>query len=698
MGSKHSKPKKEIKPERIIDFQKIYENIDKRKLNEPSDFSIKHINQKAIQLFEDAKIIEGQEQKISILEEAISYDNTNEAIIKDYLQILKSYNQENFKKEIEKYYYHISEKTYIELLGEEKKFSSVKLLSELFDKFKSYKICENDNLEEIKNDISKKYNFTQYFYLKKKVKLSISANSTFTIQSNFELALYEVYISLFKEINDKIDKVWKLCNNTDMNLEKKLNYICPKGKNNYVKYLINNLHYNENIALLFHSNLYTYIFINIKNYICQLDEIINSCLKFKDLEKDFYILLFIILEIKIIIFEEEKISSKFIEKLKKYNKDYLKTQSNNEVEIKDNNEIIDNKINISNEIKDSKAMIDKKINISNEIKDDKAIFDKNINNDEIKDNYKYYMDKIINFKKITENNSIPDTFILDKFIKIEYFNTNNYITKMKLFIDNFNNSIANSKTIVSCLCELYPELKNKKIFESEFTKNLFNMAFKNCYYFPFSGRRGAITLEQSGTILFFIPNRTKIKRSSLIINQKKTYYILANLGLFIYIEFHEILGHFLRIILSKIIDYKYKSPRSTISKKNEIGECIESYLFGKRFENFNIKQLIYLLDIYNYNKNYREFSNDFQNINSLEYIPSKDFMNMIKFLELDLSLIDIDDKNEIGYLFKEKYIYGNNYIEVPTFYNCCEHFELGQDEDLINLLKSKDDLLNSIHL
>ena len=127
---------------------------------------------------------------------------------------------------------------------------------------------------------------------------------------------------------------------------------------------------------------------------------------------------------------------------------------------------------------------------------------------------------------------------------------------MRKFIENFNNNIANSKAIVSCLYELYPELKDKKLFESEFIKNLFNMALDKCYYFPFGGRKAAITLDESGITLFFIPNRTKFKKVDLDFTPNKAYYIFINLGLFIYIEFHEILGHFLRIILSKILDYK----------------------------------------------------------------------------------------------------------------------------------------------
>ena len=84
-----------------------------------------------------------------------------------------------------------------------------------------------------------------------------------------------------------------------------MKYICFDYKANFVKDLVCGLKYEEPITLLYHSKLYTSIFINIKDFIFQVDEIIKSCLEFKDFERDFYILLFIILEIKNIIFNEE---------------------------------------------------------------------------------------------------------------------------------------------------------------------------------------------------------------------------------------------------------------------------------------------------------------------------------------------------------------------------------------------------------
>ena len=161
----------------------------------------------------------------------------------------------------------------------------------------------------------------------------------------------------------------------------------------------------------------------------------------------------------------------------------------------------------------------------------------------------------------------------------------------------------------------------------------------------------------------------------------KVYYIILNLGLFIYNEFHIIIGNFLRLILSKIIGYKYIFESSS-------EEYIKYYLFGKKFLSFNIKQVIYLLDINNYKKHYKDLKNEFNNIDAIQYIPSNDFMNMFKILGLDISVIDINNKNEIANLFKEKYLHDDIYINVPNLYNCCEKYELGKDEDLINLINS----------
>ena len=68
-----------------------------------------------------------------------------------------------------------------------------------------------------------------------------------------------------------------------------------------------------------------------------------------------------------------------------------------------------------------------------------------------------------------------------------------------------------------------------------------------------------------------------------------------------YIEFNEILGDYLRTILSKITKINYISQSSRISEKSESSEYIEFLLFKQIISNFSLIQLIYVLDINNYN-------------------------------------------------------------------------------------------------
>ena len=258
------------------------------------------------------------------------------------------------------------------------------------------------------------------------------------------------------------------------------------------------------------------------------------------------------------------------------------------------------------------------------------------------------------------------------------------------FIEQFNEKIANSKTIVTALYEFYPELEVYKLFESEFTGNLFKDAIKNCYFFPFSGKTGAITLRDSGIILFFIPNKTKINENEFMVYLEKTFYLIGNLAVFIYIELHEVLGHYLRIILSKIIDYNYISPRYPYSEENEAGKCIEFLLFGKRISLFSIKQLLYLLDVKNYDKELKNFNQDFNDADSKPVSVSEELKNMLREINIDLDLsFDLVEQDDQTTLFRDNYILEEDTaIELPMLNNCVEDYDFCQDETMNNLIKN----------
>ena len=87
------------------------------------------------------------------------------------------------------------------------------------------------------------------------------------------------------------------------------------------------------------------------------------------------------------------------------------------------------------------------------------------------------------------------------------------------------------------------------------------------YFFPFSFKNSSKTLKINNQILLVIPNRSYFDEDSIQIEEYKNYNIIGNLGVFIYIEFNEILGNYLRTILFKITKINYISQRSPISSK-----------------------------------------------------------------------------------------------------------------------------------
>ena len=662
MGEKHSKsvenPKKEkeIEPQAIKDFDRIIGNIKKRNLNEASDFSIKKLKQRAISLFEESKKLDNYKEKINKLEEAISYDNTNQIILKEYLFYLLRNNDNKFDDAIEKCYYKISPMIYNELLLKNKFLSSKDFLVIMFDMFKNYESNFEKDENKILSDINLKFELTIFFRKNKNNLNKPYSNSNFTNKSNLELALYEICLSLYLEMEKKINSLKKICENPKMSLDKKILKMSMNSK--YTKNLMENTKANETITLLFYSRFYTEVLPNIQYYVCNLEKTIKKCLEFKDIKNDFYLLLFIVLEIKYMIcFEDDSENTlKHIDKLNRAKMNIDVDTHSQEYSIIDNNAII------------------------------------NKNNIIIKDYHKYYLDEII--KYIKKHKSIDlDELDLIQFVKLEYFNTDNYVTSSKEFIEEFNNKVSNSVTVITALYELYPHLKEKKLFESDFIRALFKDVLETCYFYPFYGKKGATTLHDSGTVLFFIPNRTDIK-SGFTAMERRAIYLLINVGIFVFLEFHEILGHFLRVTLSKLIDYKFISPRASISKDNEIEECIEYLLFGKKCERFTLKEVIYILDIENYNKHYEEFRRDFQNLESIKYEPSNDLLNMLNKIGVELSIVNIEDNKIFANIFSEYDKHMNSSVEVPFLFDCYDKFEFDYDENIINFLNNE---MNSLY-
>ena len=290
---------------------------------------------------------------------------------------------------------------------------------------------------------------------------------------------------------------------------------------------------------------------------------------------------------------------------------------------------------------------------------------------------KYNSDKLSSkvikkLKKIKENKK---NYVLIPYLKLQYSNKNNYIHYNLEFIKQFNKKVSKSITISSLLNYLYPGYKEINLFEGEFMDILFENAINNCYFYPFFYKKvGAYTLNRNNQLIFFIPNRSKIGEDLLDLPQNYYQYLISNLGTFIYIEYQELFDHYLRALLSKITEMDYKSPRSSISNRNESGECIELLLFGNRIKFFNIKQMIYILDINNYNQNFNKFRENFMNIKN--YFPSKECKELLLEIDINLNEININDDSSLAGLFgfNESIYYENEEnIELPFLEDCTDN-------------------------
>ena len=642
----------EKKDNNIIPFVRFI-NIRKRELKNSSDFSFQKMKSVSLKYLEQVKGLKDDKLKIEILETAIKFDNTNENILKEYLICLKKFDQNKYQDELDKYLFHISPKVYESITGEIKEKTSITKLKKIFDLFKNYD----------KNSVIYKKNIVHFFNIEK-INLT-PVNSYNNLNEQVELSIIELYYLLYKEVNHKIIYLKDLFQSNELTLDEKIQSFCPITYHSFIKSIFDTQgeKISENFiisTLILYSQTFLETFYYIRNYINQIYEIIDKCLKLENLKEDYYILLFIILDLKNLIYYDMN-KSNYLDMIIKY-----KTKNNYD--------------NLKYEINNNTLIINNRI--------------------KIEDYQKYQIDKIVQDLNLFDV-TIPNEFLLIPYLKIEYFNDNNYVKYLNKFIELFNEKISKSKTISTLLNYLYPGFEEINLFQSEFIENIFKNSLKNAYFFPFSLRIGAKTLKRNNTILFFIPNRSSEFKENLISNlEKKKHYIIGNLGVFIYIEFHEVLGHYLRAVLSKITTINYLSPRSPISEKNVSGESIESLLFGKRISNFTFIQLLYILDTENYKVDYKTFRNNFLNISN--YIPSTTFKEMLRENNISLNALDLKKRNVItSNLFNENNLMSNSIAELPLLNDCVEdigdslsnydnwfleNFEECQ-EKLINILK-----------
>ena len=95
---------------------------------------------------------------------------------------------------------------------------------------------------------------------------------------------------LFKEVNNKIYKLWDLIENNDLTINEKLSLFYPISKHSFINLILNH-NSNKNYishTIIFHSITFIYTFNYLQKYINSIYKIIEECLEMKKKRKLLY--------------------------------------------------------------------------------------------------------------------------------------------------------------------------------------------------------------------------------------------------------------------------------------------------------------------------------------------------------------------------------------------------------------------------
>ena len=118
----------------------------------------------------------------------------------------------------------------------------------------------------------------------------------------------------------KIGHLYEIAKDQNLTLDEKLEELSDIGENDRIKEIIKKAK-NEEIPLilLYESSFFSTTLVDVKDYILDIGFTIEKCLKLDNIYEDFYVFLWIILEIKYII--SNQASPIYIDKIKEYKTD-----------------------------------------------------------------------------------------------------------------------------------------------------------------------------------------------------------------------------------------------------------------------------------------------------------------------------------------------------------------------------------------
>ena len=512
-------------------------------------------------------------------------------------------------------------------------------LFDLIEKLKDYKYndleniydfiiflkSEKNNLEEIITNLSfityekKNVYFASYYYYAINKLLNIYANYNF-----FELSQEKEKLEYYEQMQDenekneenKIEKDLNEENNAELkniknNLEEKMNNLkveLEKLNELYKKMIEKNLNINEDNNILATINLnigitdtITENLKNLRERYTKLENILNNLKKYSCKFLRIYL----------------PILSNFLSSTNKtQNYFYQKINNIGKIDKKDIEDFDDfvyfifyydfiknsNKLNdiiiyfeeyfLKNNYENKTWKVD---NFEFSVKNNKLIQKDYINQIQSIENCQNYCLKLIEKDKLGKHE-----YINQKYLWFLEFGKNNFFEKNKKIYQNFFQNILKKEEMKKLFIYIFPYLEEDYIINEEFIAEFFDK-IKACNFIPEDSYGETL----SSTLDVYIKNYFEKND-----NVEQDICAMAS---FIIIIFHEF-AHYTRIyIFKKTGNPKYRKSIS-LGQSSEIGEYLETLLFGKVILGINLYQAVFLLNENNYNYSYNLFKEKFMKL------------------------------------------------------------------------------------
>ena len=574
-------------------------------------------------------------KKIIEIEKLLKIDNTNENLIFEYLklqkEILSDSKDDSLERLLIQYECCVEEKKFNQTF-QIKKISYKKRIIDLILLIKEYKgkkeLDEQINiLEKINSEKAKQYHNL------------IPVNYNTNLELYFHSFYYYFYgkiLNLFENNHVNEDKIKSIIQNCLIERTKLL-------------FLKNNNQQNDkSIEILDKKVKYIpYIYgscnkflKNISQFLIQTHENFCKRFEFNKLNNEKELLLFSDFLFFLTYYEFED-----------HAPDYVNIWNDTLIDIK-----MDDKLSIAKTF----SLIEHHFTIEN----DKLLVEIGKNAEET-----YQVDNIDDYSFIPLVNYLfiikrkPDLIELNQFLKIDRYMDKLYIRKIWDVWQEFLIKIFSSNLVKSLFNKIFNNINGEKKLSPHyfFDESEIKPIINNIRYYIFHSGFDGMTLGRNLSVYvngdpYFIKNNAVLSKLAYLSNN-----VQSNL--------HEIIGHLnirFQFYLSK--DKRYESPKpkkpSKLAKSRngkESGEFVEELLFGIFNERLELEQMLYILDIKNYNKSIDEFREDFIKCGKNKgYDIYPEYSEFLLKLGVDSKDIDFNYDIKLCFLQRHKNIDGVN--------------------------------------